>query len=375
MNPPDSAPDPVRRREWRLGGIIFFSLVAMAMLYAAGLIIWPFLSAIIIGAVLVTVTFPLFERVRARLRGSSPAAAIVMLLGITFVLIIPAAILCMLLIQQASTLAQQLQAADAQKIIARIDLADRLQFLRRFLPGFDPQSISPQRIILPVLSNVPRWIATHGAALLGGVVGVILGFGLVMLSAYYFYVEGEAIVNELSILSPLPARYDREFAHRFKDVIDATFRGQLMTSLAQAIATGIGLAIAGVPGALLWSFVAMILSLLPMLGAATVWVPAAAYLWIAASMGTRGYFGAIFLTIWGIVVVSTIDNVVRPWAMKGKAQLPAIPLLFAVLGGMQAFGFIGLVLGPLVFSLLMAVIDIYKRSFRNTRNVEGQIVT
>lgn len=364
----DNGSEPVRRREWRLGGIIFFSLLAIAIFYAAGLILWPFLSAIIIGAVLVTVTFPLFDRVRTKLKGRSTAAAIVMLLGITFVLILPAAILCMLLIQQASTLAQHLQSTDAQQIIARIDLADRLQFLRRFLPGFDPASISPQRIILPVVSNIPRWIATHGAALLGGVVGVILGFGLVLLSAYYFYVEGEAIVNELALLSPLPARYDREFAHRFKDVIDATFRGQLMTSLAQAIATGIGLAVCGVPGALLWSFVAMILSLLPMLGAATVWVPAAGYLWIAASMGTRPYWPAIALTLWGVLVVSTIDNIVRPWAMKGKAQLPAIPLLFAVLGGMQAFGFVGLVLGPLVFSLLAAIVDIYKRSFRLPRS-------
>ncbi|MEO8033274.1 MAG: AI-2E family transporter, partial [Acidobacteriota bacterium] len=104
--------------------------------------------------------------------------------------------------------------------------------------------------------------------------------------------------------------------------------------------------------------------LVPMLGAATVWVPATMYLFISASMGARGYGGAIFLLIWGLLVVSTIDNIVRPWAMKGKAQLPAIPLLIAVLGGMQAFGFIGLVIGPLVFSLLMSIIGIYKRSFR-----------
>jgi predicted PurR-regulated permease PerM len=287
------------------------------------------------------------------------------------VLALPMAIVCMLLVQQASTLAHNLQSSDAQQLIARIDLADRLQWVRRFVPDFDPATLSPQRIILPVVSNIPRWIATHGAALLGSMVGLILAFGLVLLSAFFFYVEGEAIVTELSLLSPLPSRYDREFAHRFKDVIDATFRGQLMTSLAQAIATGVGLAIAGVPGALLWSFVAMILSLLPMLGAATVWVPAAGYLWIAASMGSRGYVAAIFLTIWGVLVVSTIDNIVRPWTMKGKAQLPAIPLLFAVLGGMQAFGFIGLVLGPLVFSLLMSIIDIYKRSFRGGARIDA----
>jgi len=185
----------------------------------------------------------------------------------------------------------------------------------------------------------------------------------VLLSAFFFYVEGESIIEQLAVLSPLPARYDREFASTFKDVVDATFRGQVVTSLAQGIVTAIGLAIANVPGAILWGFVATILSLLPMLGAAAVWVPATIYLFIDASIGGRGYFGAIFLAIWGILVVSTIDNIVRPWAMKGKSQLPAIPLLFAVIGGMQAFGFIGLIIGPLVFSLLMSIIDIYKRSF------------
>ena len=81
-------------------------------------------------------------------------------------------------------------------------------------------------------------------------------------------------------------------------------------------------------------------------------------------MGHGAYWQAIFLTAWGVLVISTIDNIVRPWAMKGKSHLPAIPLLFAVLGGMQAFGFVGLVIGPLVFSLLMSIIDIYKKTFR-----------
>jgi predicted PurR-regulated permease PerM len=85
-------------------------------------------------------------------------------------------------------------------------------------------------------------------------------------------------------------------------------------------------------------------------------------------MGDRGWWAPIFLTIWGFAVVSVIDNVVRPWVMKGKAEMPAIPLLFAVIGGMQAFGFVGLVVGPLVFSLLMSIIDIYKRSFRIRRS-------
>ncbi len=170
-------------------------------------------------------------------------------------------------------------------------------------------------------------------------------------------------MSQLSVLSPLPKRYDREFGERFKDVIDATFRGQLFTGLAQGFMTGVGLAIAQVPGAGFWGAVAALLSLIPMVGAAAVWVPASIYLVIAASMGSRPWWQAIFLIIWGVLFVSLVDNIVRPWAMKGKAQLPAIPLLFAVLGGLQAFGFVGLVIGPLVFSLLMSIIDIYKSSF------------
>lgn len=356
-------PELENRREWRATGIIFFGLLALAVLWATVMIIWPFISAIIVGAILVTVTFPLYRRVRTRLRGSDTWAAVVMLLGITFVLIVPAVILGLLLIQQANSILPHLKSMETQQMMQRLDLADRLLWVKRFVPSFDPTTLSAQKLILPVVQKIPGWVAANGGAVIGSVAGVVVGFFLVLLSAFFFYVEGEAILDEMAILSPLPERYDREFASKFKDVIDATFRGQVMTSLAQGIATGVGLAIAGVPAAVFWGAVATILSLLPMLGAAVVWVPAAIYLFMTGSSGH-----AIFLAVWGVLVVSTIDNIVRPWAMKGGAQLPAIPLLFAVLGGMQAFGFIGLVIGPLVFSLLTSIVDIYKQSFRIRRS-------
>ncbi|SRR5581483_3945310 len=355
--------DLEKRREWRVTGVIFFGLLAIAILWAAVRIIWPFLSAIIIGAILVTLTFPLYRRLRARMRGSDTWAAITMLAGVTLVLILPTVLAVALLVQQARELIPHLQATETQKIMEKLDLAGRLQWVTRFVPSFDPSQVNPRALILPVVQKVPAWFAANGGAVIGSVAGVVVGFFLVLLSSFFFYVEGEAILEELAILSPLPERYDREFAAKFKDVIDATFRGQLVTSIAQGAATSIGLAIAGIPSAAFWGAVATILSLLPMVGVAVVWVPATIYLFVA---GSTGY--AIFLALWGVLVVSTIDNVVRPWAMKGKAQLPAIPLLFAVLGGMQAFGFIGLVIGPLVFSLLMSVIDIYKQSFRIRRS-------
>jgi predicted PurR-regulated permease PerM len=351
------------RPQWRLTGMIFFGMMALLLLYAAFKILWPFMTAILLGAILVILTFNLFRRVRVTTRGSSARAAVVMLLGITFVIVIPAVVLGILLTQQANVVVEKLQSGDAQQMIKRIDVSHYLSWVRRIAPKFDPAALSPQRILLPALQQVPGWMARHGGALIGGLAGMLLGFAMVLLSMFFFYVEGESILTQLSILSPLPKRYDEEFKARFKDVIEATFRGQLFTGLAQGAMTGIGLAIANVPGAGFWGAVAALLSLIPMVGAAAVWVPASIYLVISASMGGRPWWQAIFMIVWGVLPVSLVDNIVRPWAMKGKAQLPAIPLLFAVLGGMQAFGFVGLVIGPLVFSLLMSIIDIYKKSF------------
>lgn len=363
-----------RKPQWRLAGVIFFGLFALVLLYAAFRIIWPFMTAILLGAILVTLTFGIYKRVRQRLKGSSAKAATVMLLGTTLLLVIPTLILTILLVQQANMVVEKLQSGEAQAMVRRIDIEPALAMVKRIAPNFDPKTLSPERLVLPALQQIPGWVARHGGAVLGGLAGMILGFALVLLAMFFFYTEGEEILDQLSLLSPLPKKYDREFGERFKDVIDATFRGQLFTGIAQGAVTGIGLAIAQVPGAGFWGAVAALLSLIPMVGAAAVWVPAAIYLVISASMGSRPWWQAIFMIVWGALFVSLIDNVVRPWAMKGKAQLPAIPLLFAVLGGLQAFGVVGLVIGPLVFSLLMSIIDIYKSSFSD-KSVETVITT
>jgi predicted PurR-regulated permease PerM len=361
---PDSPETDLESKpEWRLAGVIFFGLLAVVLLYAAFKILWPFMTAILFGMILVILTFNMFRLVRIKSNGSSTRAAIVMLLGVTIIIVIPALVLSVMLVQQANVVVDNLRSGQAQEMVKRFDVAPYLSWIKRIAPNFDPATLSPQRILLPAIQQIPGFVARHGGSLIGGLAGALLGFAMVLLSMFFFYVEGESILRQLSILSPLPKRYDNEFRQRFKDVIEATFRGQLFTGIAQGVMTGIGLAIAGVPGAGFWGAVAALLSLIPMVGAAAVWVPASIYLVISASMGNHAWWQAIFLIVWGVLPVSLVDNIVRPWAMAGKAQLPAIPLLFAVLGGLQAFGFVGLVIGPLVFSLLMSIIDIYKKSF------------
>jgi predicted PurR-regulated permease PerM len=365
-----------QRREWRVTGVVFFGLLTLVILYATVMIIRPFLTAIILAGVLVIVTFGIYRRILGRVNGRRNMAALIMLVFITLVIALPLFLLTMLLVQQANTLIAHMQSGEAQALLQRLDIPGRLMWVKRFVPGFDPHSVSPDRLVLPIVRQIPGWVARNGATVVGSVAGVFITFGLVLLASFFFFVEGEAIVAELKILSPLPKKYDDEFASKFKDVVDATFRGQVMTSLAQGAVTGIGMLIAGVPGSLFWGAVTAISSVIPFVGAAVVWIPAVGYLYIDASMGHRSYFGAIFLTFWCLVVVSTIDNIVRPWVMKDKAELPAIPLLFSVIGAMDAFGFVGLVIGPLVLSMLLTIVDIYKRSFPGKAGtVTGELVT
>jgi len=360
-----------RRPEWRLTGVIFFGLIAIVILIATARILRPFITPILLGAMLVTLSHSLYLRLRGRVGNRSWVAAIIMLFGITFLLVIPMFLIAIALVHEANGLLQNLQSGEARQFLSHLDLTARLAFLRRWIPGFDPASVSPQRLLLPIVQAIPGWVARNGTTVVGGIAGLLIGFFLMLLATYFFYVEGEAIMKELAALSPLPERYDREFGLQFKNVIDATFRGYVVTGLASGVTLTIGLVISGVPAALFWGAFGTILSLLPLVGPPVVWIPAALYLFFEKSTGHAAMWQPVLLTIWGLAVIPVVEHVVRPWAMKGKSELPAIPLLFAVLGGMEAFGFIGLLIGPLVFSLLMSIIDIYKRSFR----IGSQVVT
>src|ERR1051326_681044 len=140
--------DLERKKEWRLAGVIFFGLFALVLLYATFLILWPFMTAILLGAIVVILTFGIFERVRARLKGRSIRAALVMLLGITLILVIPALILSVLLVQQANVVVAKLQSGEAQAMVQKINLAEHLQWLKRLAPSLGPGCVVPQRLLV-----------------------------------------------------------------------------------------------------------------------------------------------------------------------------------------------------------------------------------
>ena len=161
-----------RRPEWRLTGIIFFGLIALIVLWATFRIVWPFVTPVLLGAILVTLTHSLYVRLRTRVHNRSWLAATIMLFGVTFLLVIPLFLIAIALVHEANGLIQDMQSGGAQQFLARLDLTNRLSFLRRWIPGFDPRTVSPQRLFLPILQEIPGWVARHGTAVVGGIAGL-----------------------------------------------------------------------------------------------------------------------------------------------------------------------------------------------------------
>lgn len=350
---------------WRQQPIttIFFLVIAAVIGWAAVMILLPFLTPILLAAIVVTFTWPVYRNIRNRLNGRSNLSAVLMLLIVTFTIILPASLLILLLIQQASALFLTIQNTDYSDIMASLRLQERVTYIQRVAPWIDVESLQPGQLIVNTVEQIPRWVATYGGSLLASLTSVAIGFVFMLLAAFFFYVSGETIVEELKLISPLPDEYEHEIVERFKGVIDATFRGQILTAIAQGLVTAVGLAIAGIPAAAFWGAVAAIFSLIPMVGAAAVWVPASIYLFARSAMQETALWPAIFLVIWGAAVVSLVDNLIRPWAMRRGTNMSAIVLFFSIIGGIRAFGIIGLIFGPLVFALFATMIHMYKYFF------------
>jgi len=364
-NPP---PKPNLARPGKMA-MVFFGLFAALILFGVLQILAAYVTPIMLGGVLVTLTYKLYRRLRTRLKERENLSALLMILGVTLLVILPALVLSMVLINQASDVFQRFENTDMKVVLARIQVSERLSFLKSF--GVDPAKLDLEQSVATAVKRIPALVATRGGQFLATFANAIIGFFIMLFAMFFLYTEGDRLLREIKLLSPLPDKYDQEIIGKFKDVVDATFRGQMLTALAQGAVTGIGFMIAGLPGGVFWGAIAALFAVLPMVGAATIWVPGTIYLFIAAGSGDTPMWKAVFMLAWGIGVVSTIDNVVRPWAMKGKADMSAVILLISILGGLKAFGMLGLILGPLLFAMFVTVVHIYKNFFRRPLELQN----
>ena len=174
----------------------------------------------------------------------------------------------------------------------------------------------------------------------------------------FLFIEGSAIRQGLLAWMPLPRSRTEELLTTISDSIIANVYGIAAVGAVQGLLVGIGFLIAGLAAPIMWGSVAAISSLVPIVGPTLIWGPGALILLLHGSWGK-----ALFLALWGVLVVGMSDNIVRPWVLSGRTEMNTLLVFFALMGGVQAFGFVGIFVGPVVFSIAISVFRILRDEY------------
>jgi predicted PurR-regulated permease PerM len=191
---------------------------------------------------------------------------------------------------------------------------------------------------------------SSGGSVLLGALGTVVSFALMLFVLFFVLRDGREVSRRLVAQLPIESTQRGRLWRHIVDVTRAVFIGVGLTAMAQGTLVGIGFWIAGLPGALVFGVIAALFALIPMVGTAIVWAPGALFL-----AATGRHWMALFMVIWGVVVVGLADNILRPLLISGRADVPTLAVFIGVLGGLQAFGFVGLFLGPIVLGMLVAL--------------------
>ena len=339
----------VYQRQIRWWALLIVTAVA---LYLCWLMIKPFVGVLMWAAVLVIVFYPIHRRLVQR-TGRPSLSALLSCVLVILTILVPVALVTVAVVSEMTGAVQNVQAGINYVLNPNSPVTGRLLgWLGRFI---DVQKLLSGEYLAQQLGGISGGLAGRTLGVIGGVIGVIVQMFFVVFTMYYLFRDGDRIFE--TIRNSLPLSDDQSLAimERTTEVVGASVYGVLAIAVIQGTLGGLAFWALGVPSAIVWGVVMTFLSMIPMLGAFLVWVPAAIYLAI-----TGHYVKAIFLVLWGTLVIGMIDNFLRPKLVGGRTRLHELLIFFAVLGGLQVFGVLGIVLGPVVLALAMSLIEVFR---------------
>ncbi|NHZ88066.1 AI-2E family transporter [Massilia sp. CCM 8733] len=318
------------------------ALLTIGCLY----VLRPFLAAILFAAAIVISSWPIYLYVLARMRGRRTLAALTLTLTLTFLVILPIALVAYNLADDVGRFYEQLKAAVATGHVEPPAWLRQIPLVGETLYSYVGNLVSSREQMM-VLAQRLLEPARH--YLLGG--GIVLGTGVAQMSlaafvSFFLYRDGHTLLVAIGVAMQ---RIIGERAERIATTVSQTVRGVMYgllgTALAQAVVAAIGFVIAGVPGVPLLAVATFVMSLVPV-GPPIIWGGAAIWLF---NQGQTGW--GIFMVVWGLVLISGVDNVVKPMLISRGSSLPFLLVLLGVLGGVLAFGFVGLFIGPTLLAV------------------------
>jgi predicted PurR-regulated permease PerM len=332
-----------------------FALVVAAILgYALVLIFTPFVGPMAWAAFLAFLLYPLNLRLRRRFAGKEAAAGLLTFLA-PITILLPISAVSIDFVAQISALLQKLQKSATELDIKSFSDLQQFPWIARINTWLEAHAgISAEQIqnwLVSGTRGVLEKAASMGGGFFLGALDSLFGFAIMLFLLFFFLRDGDVMLARGRELIPLDeARKERLF-RQLGGVTRAIVIGTSVTAFMQGVLIGIGFTIASLPSPVVFGVLAALLSMLPVGGAAFVWGPAVLWLFFDGRWGF-----AIFMLAWGILL-GALDNVLRPVLISGRAKISALAVFIGVLGGIPAFGAIGIIAGPVVLSLVLALIE------------------
>lgn len=330
-------------------------VAAMAVLgFAVWKIIRPFLNEMAWAAILTVVLRPLNARLKRKLKPG--LSAMILTFGVFLVILGPLSLGAVAVVRQAGELMPRLQAAADKSGIGSVADIFALPLIAKPLGWLQEHfHVDPERVkqlVADAFRKVVQAVVSSTGDLVSGALMAVVSLILILLFLFFLLKQGDQIVAFLSRVIPMPDARKRRLAGRVLAVTEAVVFGAGLTALVQGTLVGLALLVAGFDTWLVLAVLATLASFVPIGGTALVWAPCALVL-LAQGRTTA----AILLALWGIIGVSSADNFLRPILISGRAQISIVVVFVGVLGGLAAFGLVGLFVGPVILSLALALIE------------------
>ncbi len=339
--------------------LVFIVFLAFLLFYLLYQILVPFLEPILWAILMAMVLYPAYKKLLGLMKKRETLSAIAMTFLVVLVIILPFSLLLLALTNELITayhlVEEKVKSGDLQVSWQKMTQNPTVQWiLLKLGQNTELTSLDPFDFLIKNLQQITNFLFSQSTKVLKGLSGFVIGFFFTLLSLYYLFKDGDHFLERLKGTIPIPAKQRDLLIERFGDMVRATIYGGLLIALVQGLIGGIAFWVLGLHSPVLWGTAMAFFSFIPVGGTAFVWVPASIFLFIRGAVA-RG----IILLIIGVFGISMVDNFLRPHFISSRTNIHPLLLFFAVLGGIQAFGLVGIIMGPLVATLCLTLIEIY----------------
>ncbi len=345
------------------------SALLLLVLVISSAFVWmisDFLITLLFAAIFSSLMRPLYLRILGVVRKRAGIASGLTLLAFVLLVILPLFGFVGIVANQAVKVTQDV-VPWAQENLTRDELNEHIVQL----PGY--QYVKPYRdAILTKVSGVVgglgNFIFRRASAFTAGTLVFFLNFAIMLYAMFFFFISGPSILNKILYYLPLENRDEKKLVNGFRSMARATIKGLFVIGVVQGALAGLALWVAGVPSALFWGTVMAVLSMVPNIGSALVWLPACVYLYVKGQT-----VAAVLVFLWCALVVGSADNVLRPILVGKETEMPELMVFISTVGGLAMMGLSGFILGPLLAVLFLTIWEIYGTTFKDILPSAGDI--